>query len=113
MTIRSTVAGARATPIPAGARSALVMRHGSMTLRHYKPEGRDLQTPHDQDEVYIVIAGTGRFTVDGETVDFGPGDALFAAAGADHRFVDFSNDFETWVIFYGPGGGEGGGEATG
>ena len=110
MPLRSTVAEARSAPIPAGSRSALLMRHGTMTLRHYKPEGTDPQTPHDQDEIYVVIAGAGRFTVDGETVDFGPGDALFAAAGSDHHFFDFSDDFETWVIFYGDRGGEAAGE---
>ena len=31
---------------------------------------------------------------------------LFVEAGVDHRFVDFSDDFETWVIFWGPDGGE-------
>ena len=104
--LRSTVEEARAAPIPTGSRSALLMQHGSMTLRHYRPDGIDPQTPHDQDEIYIVIAGRGRFRVDGDSVDFGPGDALFAAAGSDHRFLDFTDDFETWVIFYGPEGGE-------
>ncbi len=104
--IRATLDEARATPIAPGSLSALTMRHGTMTLRHYKPNRRDPQTPHNQDEVYFVVAGTGHFTVDGETVVFGPGDALFTPAGADHRFIDFSDDFETWVIFYGPKGGE-------
>jgi hypothetical protein len=27
-------------------------------------------------------------------------------AGAVHRFENFSNDFVTWVVFYGPQGGE-------
>lgn len=106
MTIRSTVEEARATPIAAGSRSALLMRHGTMALRYYRPAGRHRQTPHDQDEVYVVIAGSGGFAVAGEEAEFGPGDALFAPAGADHRFLDFSDDFETWVLFYGPKGGE-------
>ena len=50
---------AKAAPIPAGARSALLMRHGIMTLRFYQPRGTDPQTPHDQDEIYIVAAGRG------------------------------------------------------
>ena len=37
---------------------------------------------------------------------FGPGDILFAAAGESHRFDKFTEDFCTWVIFYGPEGGE-------
>jgi len=103
---------ARSAPIPEGARSALLMRHGSMTLRYYRPRGRDEQTPHEQDEIYIVMAGSGTFAAgpdEGhlERRPFGPGDAIFAAAGAVHRFEDFTDDFATWVVFWGPDGGEG------
>jgi hypothetical protein len=31
---------------------------------------------------------------------------LFVPAGIEHRFYDFSDDFCTWVMFYGPEGGE-------
>ncbi len=101
-----SVAAAKAAPIPAGRRSALLFEHGSMALRYYAPRGIDPQTPHDQDEVYVVVSGSGRYTVDGETASFGTGDALFAPAGSDHRFESFTEDFATWVIFYGPTGGE-------
>ena len=37
---------------------------------------------------------------------FEPGEALFVPAGVEHRFVDFSEDFSAWVVFYGPDGGE-------
>ena len=87
---------ARAAPIPEGARSAELMRHGSMILRYYQPRGHDAQTPHDQDEIYIVASGSGQFMLEGERRPFGPGDALFAPAGADHRFEDFSDDFGVW-----------------
>jgi len=106
--VRATPAEARAAPLPPGRRSALLMAHGSMRLRYYAPKGEDAQTPHAQDEVYVVIAGRGRFEVDGRTCAFGPNDVLFAPADAAHRFVDFSDDFATWVVFYGPEGGEGG-----
>ena len=29
-----------------------------------------------------------------------------AAAGVEHRFENFSDDFAVWVFFYGPEGGE-------
>ena len=38
---------------------------------------------------------------------FGPGDLIFVEAGAAHRFEAFEEDFATWVIFWGPKGGEG------
>ena len=106
-----TRAAAAVAPIPEGRRSAELMRHGSMTLRYYAPKGTDPQTPHDQDEIYIVQAGCGA-VLSGPTEaslerrDFGPGDAIFVAAGQVHRFVDFSADFAVWVVFWGPTGGE-------
>jgi len=42
----------------------------------------------------------------GDTQEFGPGDCLFVQAGPEHRFTRFDEDFITWVIFYGPQGGE-------
>ena len=104
--LRATVDEARQTPIAPGSRSAVLMQHGSMALRYYAPRGPDLQTPHEQDEVYVVAAGRGTFVAGGRRVAFGPGDVLFAAAAVEHRFEDFSADFATWVVFYGPRGGE-------
>jgi len=80
--------------------------HGSLVVELYKPDKVDKQTPHTRDEVYIIASGTGRFFNAGTYVDFSPGDFLFVPAGAEHRFEEFTDDFSTWVIFYGPEGGE-------
>lgn len=101
-----STAEAADAPIPAGARSAPVLHHGSMTVRYYAPQGVDRQTPHDQDELYIIAQGSGWFVNGEDRHRFGPGDMLFAAAGVDHRFEGFTHDFATWVVFYGPEGGE-------
>jgi mannose-6-phosphate isomerase-like protein (cupin superfamily) len=85
---------------------AELFRHGTLTVEIYAPKGTDLQQPHTRDELYIVAAGRGWFLVEGQRVQFGPGDALFAAAGEVHRFEDFTEDLLTWVVFYGPEGGE-------
>jgi mannose-6-phosphate isomerase-like protein (cupin superfamily) len=91
---------------PQGARSVSMFSHGTLELKLYAPRGRDPQQPHTRDEVYVVVAGHGRFDNGGEVVDCAPGDALFVPAGRPHRFIDFSDDFATWVVFYGPEGGE-------
>lgn len=101
-----TLPAALVAPIPAGARSALLLRHGSMSLRLYQPRGQDPQTPHDQDEIYVIARGSGTFLVAGERFAFRSGDVLFAPAGAEHRFEAMSEDFATWVVFWGPVGGE-------
>lgn len=91
---------------PQGARSTSLFTHGTMELKLYAPRGSDPQQPHTRDEIYVVVAGRGRFDNGGEVVSFEAGDALFVPAGRPHRFIDFSDDFATWVVFYGPEGGE-------
>ncbi|HHG85074.1 MAG TPA: cupin domain-containing protein [Bacteroidetes bacterium] len=83
-----------------------VFQHGTLAVEVYKPKAIDRQKPHTRDEVYVVIAGSGQFFNDGKTVAFAAGDFLFVKAGKEHRFLDFTDDFSTWVIFYGPEGGE-------
>ncbi|MOA27556.1 Cupin domain protein [compost metagenome] len=56
--------------------------------------------------MYVIISGTGEFFCEGKYVSFKAGDLLFVSAGAEHRFENFTDDFVTWVIFYGPKGGE-------
>lgn len=99
-------AAAEAAPLTDGRLSGLMLRHGTLELRWYAPKGTDPQTPHDRDEVYVVVAGSGTFVRGDERVGFGPGDALFVAAQESHRFESFTSDFATWVMFYGPVGGE-------
>jgi mannose-6-phosphate isomerase-like protein (cupin superfamily) len=93
-------------PLPEGRRSAEVLRHASLEVRWYAPKGGDTQLPHDRDEVYVVASGRGYFVRGTERVPFEPGDMLFVPAKMAHRFEDFSPDFATWVLFYGPAGGE-------
>ena len=91
---------------PDGERFAEAFSHGTLTVELYAPIGSDPQTPHTRDEVYIVVSGSGEFVGGGARSPFKPGDALFVAAGVEHRFENFTADFTTWVIFYGPAGGE-------
>ncbi len=82
--------------------------HGSLSIEIRKPILEDLQQPHIRDEVYVVIFGHGEFVNGTERIHFNAGDFLFVAAGVSHRFENFSEDFATWVMFYGPIGGEAG-----
>lgn len=93
-------------PGPQGERSVALFEHGSLVVKLYAPRGNDPQTPHSRDEVYVVAQGSGEFVCGGARQTFKPTDVLFAAAGAEHRFENFSDDFAVWVFFYGPEGGE-------
>ena len=105
--MKFTVADALArVPGPKGERFAQAFARGTLELEIYAPRGSDPQQPHRKDELYLVVTGTGTFLCDDRRVPFGPGDCLFAPAGAVHRFEDFSDDLVVWVVFYGPDGGE-------
>ncbi len=82
------------------------LERGTMTAGLYRPAGEDLQTPHARDEVYIIRRGSAEFVRDGDRVKVAEGDVLFVPANMEHRFVAFSEDFDTWVLFWGPEGGE-------
>ena len=93
-------------PGPDGQRFATVFQHGSLLVEIYAPRGIDPQKPHARDEIYFVVTGTGEYICGDTRQSFGPTDLLFAAAGAEHRFENFTEDLTLWVIFYGPEGGE-------
>ena len=82
--------------------------------------GADGQSPHTEDEVYVVVSGNARLATPGGTADVGPGSVVFVPAGEEHRFVDVSADLTVLVVF-GPaeysraqaGGAPAGRDATG
>jgi mannose-6-phosphate isomerase-like protein (cupin superfamily) len=98
--------GPRTARWPDGERFVEAFSHGTLMVELYAPVGTDPQTPHDRDEVYFIVSGAGDFVVAGKRSRFAAGDALFVAAGVEHRFENFTADFTTWVVFYGPVGGE-------
>jgi mannose-6-phosphate isomerase-like protein (cupin superfamily) len=91
---------------PEGVWDIEALRHGTMSLLLFAPTGKDYQTAHEQDEIYIVVKGSGTFIKNEFRYKFSEGDALFVPAGTDHHFEDFSDDLTMWVIFWGSKGGE-------
>ena len=85
----------------------VMFEYGSLVVEFYKPEKVDDQQPHKRDEVYVIASGRGTFFNGESRQSFEVGEVLFVPAGVEHRFEDFSDDFATWVFFYGPIGGEG------
>jgi len=107
MTFHLSVAeGAARVDDRAAVRSAPLFQHATLLVKYYAPRGTDRQTPHTRDELYVVARGRGVFFDGSAKRPVAPGDLLFAAAGVTHRFEELSDDFGTWVMFYGPEGGE-------
>jgi mannose-6-phosphate isomerase-like protein (cupin superfamily) len=104
------IPGAPTAQYPAGAPSVTTLAHGAMALKVFQPsanpDGRDHQTPHTQDELYLVYGGSADIVIGDTSYSACVGDAFFVPAGKPHRFENFTSDFVTWVVFYGPQGGE-------
>lgn len=65
---------------------------------------RDRQTPHTEEEVYVVLRGRGRFFRAGRTVPVHAGDHLLVAAGEVHRFEQIEEELVLFVFFSPPEG---------
>ena len=60
-----------------------------------EPDG---QQPHEDDEIYVVLEGSGVLEVEGESVPVAEGSAVFVEAGAEHRFTAYER-LSVLVIF--------------
>lgn len=63
----------------------------------------DRQQPHSDDEVYVVLEGSGTLEIEGEPVDLREGEAVFVPSGADHRFAGYEQ-LAVLVVFERPPG---------
>jgi mannose-6-phosphate isomerase-like protein (cupin superfamily) len=61
--------------------------------------GEDPQSPHDQDEIYYVIAGGAQIRVAGEDRPVRPGSFVFVGKGVEHRFHTIEQRLELLVVF--------------
>jgi mannose-6-phosphate isomerase-like protein (cupin superfamily) len=91
------------------ARERLVQAGGGYEIVHESPgleigvyvlvaPEPDRQQPHADDEVYVVLEGTGVLDVEGTRVELREGRAVFVPAGADHRFGAYEH-LSVLVIF--------------
>ena len=86
---------------PEGVFDIEAFARGGLSLEFFAPRGIDHQSPHAQDEIYIVMAGSATLDIDGVEYACAIGDALFVPARVAHRFTNISDDFATWAIFWG------------
>lgn len=77
----------------------LSVPHMSVGTYSIPAGGVDDQTPHTEDEIYLVTSGRARIVTPSGTADVGPGTAIFVPAGEEHRFVDIADDLTLLVVF--------------
>lgn len=94
----------------------LLAEHGEATYREVlrvpalslglfaaAPAHDDVQSPHEVDEVYVVVAGRAVLEVDGARTPVGIGSVAYVPAQVPHRFVDVTEDLCVVVVFAPPG----------
>lgn len=80
------------------------LRSDAMSLGVYVLEAGavDRQSPHAQDEVYIVVAGAASFAAGEVAREVGVGDVIFVPAQVRHFFHDIRERLELIVVFAPP-----------
>ncbi len=59
----------------------------------------DPQSPHTEDELYVVMSGRARVAVGDEARAIRAGSVVFVAAGVEHRFHDIEERLVLLVMF--------------
>src|SRR6476469_9099725 len=66
--------------------------------------GVDDQSPHTEDEIYVVKTGRATLVTTSETAPVGQGSVIYVPAGEEHRFTDVTEDLALIVVFAPPYG---------
>ena len=61
--------------------------------------GSDLQSPHQEDEMYYVVRGKARMRVGTENQPVGAGSIIFVESRLEHRFYDITEELVVLVFF--------------
>jgi mannose-6-phosphate isomerase-like protein (cupin superfamily) len=61
----------------------------------------DSQSPHAEDEIYVVVSGRGVIEAASGQAAVGPGSVIFVPAGETHRFTGVTEDL-TLLVMFGP-----------
>jgi mannose-6-phosphate isomerase-like protein (cupin superfamily) len=77
------------------------LRRDSLSCGLYvlEPGADDPQGPHQEDEVYVVLAGRARLAVAGRDQPVGPGSVVFVARTVPHRFSGVTERLSALVFF--------------
>ena len=67
---------------------------------YFLPAGStDMQAPHDDDEVYLVLSGRARMRMNDEDRAVEPGSLLYISASTEHAFFEIEEDMTLLVMF--------------
>src|SRR6185295_16987092 len=79
-------------PGPTSEHAVRILQRGTLDIALSIPEHPIQQSPHEQDELYVIVRGGGILSHDGQRDRFEQGDLVSVAAGIEHQFEDISED---------------------
>ena len=71
----------------------------SCGIYHLPRGARDMQSAHDEDEVYFVLSGKATMKVGGEDRSVEAGTILYVRATEEHSFFEIEEDMTLLVFF--------------
>ena len=79
------------------------LRTPSLSCSVYNvPAGsQELESAHEEDELYLVLAGRGRLRIDEQEHHVGEGTLMYVRATSEHTFFDVEEDLTVLAFFGG------------
>ncbi len=97
-----SAAGARSTSIRGIILKELVdrmlgARHQSLFMVQFRPGGAGTTHDHPHEEIYFLLSGKARATLEGREFIVGPGEFVWTSAGCFHQFECFGDEPVRWI----------------
>jgi mannose-1-phosphate guanylyltransferase len=80
---------------------AEVLSEESMRVELARFPNPEPKLPHKEDELYVILSGSGSVAVGHESYDVEDGDVVFVEKGRKHDFFDIEEDITALVVFAG------------
>jgi mannose-6-phosphate isomerase-like protein (cupin superfamily) len=78
-----------------------VLSEESMRVELARYPNPEPKTPHREDELYVILSGSGMVHVGTETYDVGEGDVVYVEQGVEHDFFDIEDEITALIVFTG------------
>lgn len=71
----------------------------SCAIYHLPAGSRDMQTPHDEDELYLVLEGRARLRIGDQDHLVAKDSLMYVRASCDHAFFDVEQNLTVLAFF--------------
>jgi mannose-6-phosphate isomerase-like protein (cupin superfamily) len=76
-----------------------VLSEESMSVELARYPNSAPKTPHKEDELYVVLSGSGKVHVGGERHAVDQGDVVYVEQGVEHEFFDIDEEITVLIVF--------------